>query len=44
MSHMCVVAVEMGCLPNFFNHVSAKQHIAATFRSRETRESKQKTD
>ncbi len=25
---MCVVAVEMACLPDFFDHVSAKEHIA----------------
>ncbi len=29
--YMCVVAVEMACLPDFFNHVSAKEHIAAAF-------------
>ncbi len=35
MSYMCVVAVEMVCLPVFFDRVSAKKHITATFRSRE---------
>ncbi len=28
---MCVVAVEMACLPDFFARVSAKEHIAATY-------------
>ncbi len=31
MSYMCVVAVEMVCLPDFFDRVSAQEHIAATF-------------
>ncbi len=31
MSHKCLLAVEMACLPDFFDHVSAKEHIAATF-------------
>ncbi len=31
MSYMCVVVVEMVCLPDFFNCVSVKEHIAATF-------------
>ncbi len=31
MSYMCVVAVEMACLPDFFDRVSAKEHIAATY-------------
>ncbi len=31
MSDMCVVAVEMACLPDFFDRVSVKEHIAATF-------------
>ncbi len=31
MSYMCVVAVELVCLPDFFDHVGAKEHITATF-------------
>ncbi len=33
MSYMCVVAVETACLriPDFFDRVSVKEHIAATF-------------
>ncbi len=31
MSYICVVAVEMACLPDFFDRVSVKEHIAATF-------------
>ncbi len=33
MSYICVVAVEMASLPDFFDHVhvSVKEHIAATF-------------
>ncbi len=31
MSYKCVQAVEMACLPDFFDCVSAKEHIAATF-------------
>ncbi len=31
MSYMCVVTVEMACLWDFFDHVSVKEHIAATF-------------
>ncbi len=31
MSYMYVVAVEMACLPDFVNHVSVKERIAATF-------------
>ncbi len=31
MSYMCVVAVKMACLRDFFDRVSAKEHIAATF-------------
>ncbi len=31
MSYMCIIAVEMACLPDFFNRVSAKEHITATF-------------
>ncbi len=31
MSYMCVVSVEMTCLPDFFDHVSANEHITATF-------------
>ncbi len=31
MSYMCVVAIEMACLPDFFDRVSVKEYIAATF-------------
>ncbi len=31
MSYMCIVGVEMACLLDFFDCVSVKEHIAATF-------------
>ncbi len=34
---MCVVVVEMECFPDFFNRVSTKEHITATFRPTEPR-------
>ncbi len=31
MSYMCVVAVNMACLLDFFDRVSVKEHITAAF-------------
>ncbi len=31
VSYMCVVVVEMACVPDFFDRVSTKEHIAAAF-------------